>query len=277
MKIFFLWFRSDSCSQIFVACGMGEWTVVGDTALDFAEKDSAALTITKKDIKQAVINIDRVVMVVKLKGRMSERLKRARNKLSASNTPVTSPKSGQSFSPGEQTQETSNTEDRQTTLQTGQQLARGALQTLNVEQPADRNEQESLVGHHRQISSIEDEADAAMAEEEPSTGRDLVLTVTLQQLIDPRAVTWIKTRAALLRLKQIDGRREDLSLLDLVKYVRFECWYRCGAVVFQHVRTCCHLAQIMSRDYFSAHSDAKATSTDLSTRCFRIVHKFCGT
>ena len=149
---------------------------------------------------------------------MSERLKRARDKLSASNTPVSTAKAGQSFK--EQSQDSSKTKDHQTTVHgQDQKLIRGELKALDVEQTADRSGGESLVGHHRQISSIEDEADAAMAEEEPSTGRDLVLTVTLQQLIDPRAVTWIKTRAALLRLKQIDGRREDLSLLDLVKYV----------------------------------------------------------
>lgn len=216
----------------------------------FAEKDD--LHVTKSDIETAVITIDRVVMAVKLKGRMAEKLKRAR--LSLSKIPSSKKSTSQSDDfrmetqlgkpaevipeilkkPEQSTQETDSYDyfknsSAVTKAETSECLSKSISVSEAAENVISGLENESVMSKHDIDSSarifpisntsemLEDEAENILNSSDPDSARDLVLTVTLQQLIDPEAVTWIKTRAAMLRLREVDGRREDLSLLDLVK------------------------------------------------------------
>ncbi len=304
-------------------------TSTGDDPLPFAQQD--AIFVSEDELRSAVITIDRVVMVVKLKRRMTSRLKEARASLTAGSTPV----SGVRPSPEQEqtrksafTTESRRQQSRQEEIQQDRQErhelhayhrhdyynldnsttttndacnltsgdrnrggGRATQASLHLTRssssgrsqsstpavdpiaspgagPDDaRSESASMVrsasatwpqslvgsttlatadevgatgGSSGGAMSVEDEAAAMLLEMNATTStssaRDLVLTVTLQQLIDPKAVTWIKTQAALLRLREVDERREDLSLLDLVKCV----------VVYLLLRRCrCRIAVVL--------------------------------
>ena len=227
--------------------------VVGDDPLPFATKDE--WTITQDDLRHAVINIDRVVMAVKLKGRMRNALQRARTSLSRGNTPIdTSMKTDGLAHPKppvlgastgiQRNQAAEGTEDElltgapffgsasesdsssaeqdeegaQTVDDAGLGLSASRKHTFSSTDstPAEP----SVLDSTGNAALLELEAeDALNGVDDSSAGRDLVLSVMLQQLIDPEAVTWIKTRAANLRIREVDERREDLNLMDLVKSV----------------------------------------------------------